>query len=175
MNKKESLITFNNSCYSLMGHAETKFGILCAINVGIIAAVIGVYGSNNFFSNSFSDWRFWCITSYFLVVILSCIVSLIICCILLSPKFVKPNVDNSNCFYFGDVKNFDTNEYLKKLEDENKNLEDLAKENIILSNFIIRKYKFFKIALVFFFYSLFLYTPFLFLGIKKLFKKIFKH
>lgn len=151
MEKIDAMKELNAACYEMVAHCETKSSILSAIDIGIITAITAVYASNNFYICSICKWYWWIATIYFGFACLGSLISLCICLSSLLSKIQKDNTDN--IFYYKDVSKMSKEKYIKVISDK-KILEDMALENIQLSDVVLRKYKKFNVALCFLLYPL---------------------
>lgn len=155
MDKKDALLELNHSCYSMINHCETKISILTAADIGIIAAIVGVYGANNFYYNCYTNPLFVVLTAYLSLVVFGSIVSLIICLIATISNFKKPD-NKSNIFFYYDVSKMSKEEYEDSLKSSQKIIDNLVSENIALSEVLRKKYEKFNLALRFLLYSMLL-------------------
>lgn len=149
MDKKESLQMMNQSCYTMISHSETKISILTAIDVGIIAAAVGTYASNNFFVDfyNFNKCCFIIITSYISLISFGAFISLLICLYALLANFVTSPHD-PNPFYYCDVYRMGSKKYLNSISNEEDTIKYLAEENVMLSKIVEKKYKLFNKSLL---------------------------
>lgn len=168
MKKEEVLLELNHSCYEMISHCETKISILTAIDIGIIAAIIGVYGSNDFYCASSEEVSFIILTIYFGLIVLGAILSIITCLIASISRFLKPSDERKNLFYYCDISELDLTSYKDLLDKDQNVIEDLMLENIVLSNVLKKKYMRFNLALRFLLYPILLvFIPFISRAIKR--------
>ena len=168
MKKEEVLLELNHSCYEMINHCETKISILTAIDIGIIAAIIGVYSANDFYCAYSDEASFIILTIYFGLILLGAILSIIICLIASISRFLKPIDDRKNLFYYCDISELDLTSYKNLLDKDENVLEDLMLENIVLSKVLKKKYMRFNLALRFLLYPILLvFIPFISRSIRR--------
>ena len=129
----------------MISHCETKMSILTAIDVGILGTIIGIYGSNSFFVCYSCNPIYWIVTIYLMLVCLGCFASLLVSCFAALSKFNQPKKEDKNIFFYKEVSEMSEEEYLNKINDNP--LQQLARENIVLSRVALQKYKTFNIAM----------------------------
>lgn len=149
-NSKKQLEYMNNVIYSQLSYAEAKNAILSGLVGSALFALIGVIIDIN-------DFGLQWLQIILGVMALSLLITLIVSLTSFYPNTKTFNDKEENMFYYGDIaKQRRVEEYLEKTRDPNKNLIQLAGQNIILSNMILRKHKIFVITLKLFIASIIL-------------------
>lgn len=168
MGKEEALLDLNHSCYEMINHCETKINILTAIDVGIIAAIVGVYGSNNFYYEYRCTPVFIICTTYFSLIVIGAICSIVVCLIASISRFIKPSEEKLNPFFYYDIAEINVETYEELLKNDKKMTKDLMLENIAISKVLKKKYLRFNLALRFLLYPIMLlFLPLISYFIKK--------
>ena len=140
--KEKLLIDCNNRIYEQLTFAETKnailSGLLGAAIIGFIILFIDLYSQD-----------FLCFTVILAISIFSMIIALIISLSSFIP-IVSTLKEKKNLYFYGDIAKFDNGkDYISALEKAENLEEQLAEQNIKVSQIICRKHKRFSIALDF--------------------------
>lgn len=148
--KLEYLMRMNERVYEQLSYAETKNGILLGLLAAIIGVMVGVL---------VGDARILYGLKIYLVILTVCFsVSLISCLLSFFPNCkVLKNSPNPNIYFYGSLAKFETaNEYNENIRKMHEHEEDLHLEaqNIQVSRIIVRKHKYFTVAIHFIFASL---------------------
>lgn len=140
-NKLEYLKSMNERVYEQLSYAETKNGIL----LGLLTAIIGVL-----VSTLVGDIDIPCGLKIYLAILTATFsISLISCLLSFFPNLkVLKNSPNPNLYFYGDLAKFDTTDaYDDNIEKTQDRIMHLEAQNIHVSKIIMRKHRFFTIAI----------------------------
>lgn len=135
------LVDTNTYIISQLQFIETKHGILTTINLVLVAFILGsVFDSTSEFS------KFDKI--YLLAIVIFLIVS-VVCSLISFYPYTKKIGKKDNMFFFGDLSKMDNDNYIEKyILTSVRILDDLKRQNILLSKIVLFKIKKFNLAIL---------------------------